>query len=108
LLEVPAGERHSLLFQLKEYPPEASPAVILRYMARYHFLRDLGVGTIDLRRVSLPMIRYFAEVTKRSDVRALRRFPPAKRYALTACFLVEAHKTILDHIVALHVPRYGA
>jgi hypothetical protein len=32
----------------------------------------------------------------------LRRFPEAKRYALTACFLVEAHKTSLDHIVALH------
>jgi hypothetical protein len=32
----------------------------------------------------------------------LRRFPEAKRYALTACFLVEIHKTILDHIVALH------
>ena len=29
-------------------------------------------------------------------------FPPAKRYTLTACFLVEVHKTILDHIVALH------
>ena len=43
LLEVPSGERHSLLFQLKEYPPEASPAVILRYVALYHFLRDLGV-----------------------------------------------------------------
>jgi Domain of unknown function (DUF4158) len=102
LREVPSGERHSLLFQLKEYPPEVSPAVILRYMARYHFLRDLGVEAIKLRRVSLPMIRYFAEVTKRYDVRALRRFPPAKRYALTACFLVEVHKTILDHIVALH------
>ena len=41
-------------------------------------------------------------MTKRYDVRALRRFAPAKRYALTACFLVEAHQTILDHIVARH------
>jgi Domain of unknown function (DUF4158) len=40
------------------------------------------IRAIDLRRVSLPMIRYFAEVTKRYDVRALRRFPPAKRYSL--------------------------
>ena len=38
------------------------------------------------------MIRYLAELAKRYDVRALRRFPPAKRYALTACFLVEVHK----------------
>ena len=57
---------------------------------------------MDLRSVSPPLVRYFAEMTKRYDVRALRRFPPAKRYTLTACFLVEVHKTILDHIVALH------
>jgi TnpA family transposase len=42
LLEVPSGERRSTLFTLKEYPPEASNAVILRYIERYHFLRDLG------------------------------------------------------------------
>jgi TnpA family transposase len=102
LLQVPTGERHSVLFQLKEYPPEASPAVILRYIERYHFLHQLGVGAIDLHSMRLPMIRYFADVAKRYDARALRRFPPAKRYTLTACFLVESHKTILDHLVALH------
>jgi hypothetical protein len=31
LLEVPSGARRSALFELKEYPPEASNAVILRY-----------------------------------------------------------------------------
>jgi hypothetical protein len=102
LLQVPGGERTSMLFQLKEYPPEASPAVILRYIERYQFLHALGVETIDLSSLSLPLIRYFADLTQRYDVRALRRFPPAKRYTLTACFLVEVHKTILDHIVALH------
>src|SRR4029077_5460308 len=102
LLEVPSGERRSTLFSLKEYPPEASNAVIVRYIERYHFLRDLGVSTIDLSSITPPMIRALADVAKRYDVRALRRFAPAKRYALTACFLVEAHKTILDHVVALH------
>jgi hypothetical protein len=102
LLAVPSGERRSTLFQLKEYPPEASSAVLLRYIARYHFLRELGVGTLDLRHLSLPMVRYFADLAKRYDVYALRRFAPAKRSTLMACFLVEIHKTILDHIVALH------
>ena len=36
-------------FTLKEYPPEASNAVILRYIERYQFLHDLGVSAIDLR-----------------------------------------------------------
>src|SRR5262244_2925736 len=48
------------------------------------------------------MIRYCADQAKRYDVHTLRRFPATKRYGLTACFLVEIHKTILDHIVALH------
>ena len=79
LLEVPAGERTSVLFQLKEYPPEASPAVILRYIERYHFLQDLGVDAIAVSPLSAPMSRYFADVTKHYDVRALRRLPEAKR-----------------------------
>jgi TnpA family transposase len=102
LLTVPSGEGRSVFFYLKEYPPEASTAVILRYIERYHFLRALGVGAIDLHGIRPPMARYLADLAKRYDVRALRRFTPEKRYALTACFLVEIHKTILDYIVALH------
>jgi hypothetical protein len=100
LLHVPAGEPRSMLFHLKEYPPEASNTVILRYIERYHFLQTLGVDAIDLSGVSPPMIRYLADLAKRHDAHTFRRFPPEKRYALTACFLVEIQKTILDHIMA--------
>jgi hypothetical protein len=48
------------------------------------------------------MVRYVADIAKRYEVSALRRFAPTKRYALLGCFLVESHKTILDHIVTLH------
>ena len=48
------------------------------------------------------MLRYLADLAKRHDAHTFRRFPQQKRYALTACFLVEIQKTILDHIVALH------
>ncbi len=102
LLQVPLGVHRSMLFQLKEYPAEASYSVILRYIEHDRFLRDFGVGSIDLGGISPPMIRYLADQVKRYDVHTLRRFPEAKRYGLTACFLVEIHKTILDHIVSLH------
>jgi TnpA family transposase len=102
VLAVPSSEHRSPLFALKDYPPEASAEVILRYIERYHFLQELGVETIDLRGARPAMVHYLAEITKRYDVRALRRFAPDKRYALTACFLVDIHKTILDYIVALH------
>lgn len=61
----------------------------------------VGVGAIDLHGISLPMIRYRADLAKRDDVHTLRRFPHAKQYALTACFLAEIHKTILNYIVTL-------
>ena len=70
LLEVSSGARRSALFYLKEYPPEASNAVILRYIERYHFLRDLGVSVIDLKSLSPPMVRYVADRAKRYDVYA--------------------------------------
>src|SRR5712691_6599707 len=80
LLQVPPGARRSMLFQLKEYPAEASYAVILRYIEHYHFLREFGVGTIDLGGIGLPMIRYLADQAKRYDVHTLRRFSETKRY----------------------------
>ena len=46
--------------RLKEYPPEASSAVLLRYIDRYQFLHTLGVETITLRGISPPMVRYLA------------------------------------------------
>ena len=67
--------------------------MLLRYIERYHFLRDLGGSVIDLRSLSPPMVRYCADIAKHYDVYELRRFAPTKRYALTACFLVE----IQDH-----------
>lgn len=102
LLALPSGERRSALFHLKEYPPEASNAVIVQYIERYHFLRDFGVGRIDLSMVHPPMVRYLADLAKRYNVYELRRFTPVKRYALVGCFLVEIHQTMLDHIVTLH------
>ena len=47
-----------MLFQLKEYPPEASYTVVMSSIECYHFLHNLKVETIDLSGVSLPMIRY--------------------------------------------------
>jgi hypothetical protein len=43
-----------------------------------------------------------AQLAKRYDVDDLKRFPAVKRYALLACFLTEAQKTLLDHLVAMH------
>lgn len=38
----------------------------------------------------------------RYDVDNLKRFAKPKRRALVACFLAEANKSVLDHLVEMH------
>lgn len=102
LLEVPPGDQRSSFFRLKAYPPKASAPVINTYVERYQRLRSMGIGQIDLSGIGPGVLQHLSQLARRYDARALKRFPPAKRYALCACFLVEVQKTILDHGVTLH------
>lgn len=102
LLEVADGERYSTLFQLKQYPPEATPAVILSYLDRFEHLRSMGVERIDVSDLNTKIVEQLAGLGYHYGARDLRRFSPPKRYALVTCFLVEAQKTTLDHLVEMH------
>ena len=102
ILEVPKGDHRSKLFRLKQYPPEAKATAIKEYIERYHLVSALGVEHLDLNGISLEIIDSLSALAQRYDVTALKRFPATKRYAMVACFLVDAQKTILDHIVAMH------
>lgn len=100
LLAVSEGK--STLFQLKQYPPDAKPGPIRAYLERVALLQTIGAGALDFSGVDSETIARLAALTRRYDVKELRRFAAAKRCALVACFLVEAHKTILDHVVEMH------
>jgi len=103
LLSLAKGEHRSTLFDLKQYPPDARPATITEYIERYELLRSVGAEKLDLSGVvGAEVMKHLADFGRRYDVDDLKRFAPAKRYALVACFLVEAQKTILDHIVDMH------
>jgi hypothetical protein len=102
LLVVPEDEARSPLFYLKAYPPEPTPPAMLTYLERERFLRTLGASEIDLAGVSPELIAQLAQVVRHYEVRELKRFAPDKRYALVACFLSDAQKTILDHLVEMH------
>lgn len=102
LLMVAPDDSRSPLFRLKEYPPAASAAVILTYISLYQLARDVVAGQINLSRQPAQLVQQLARVAKRYDVQALKRFAPAKRHALLACFLVETEKTLLDQLVELH------
>jgi TnpA family transposase len=102
LLKVATGDYRSALLRLKEYPPEASAAVILAYVTRYRQVHDLVSNRIDLGMINRGLVRHLALLAKRYDVHALKRFAPAKRHAMLACFLLEAERSLLDHLVEMH------
>ena len=96
------GERTGF-FYLKRYPPAASHTAIRRYLARYRQVEALEASHLDLTGVlGADAVRRLAELARQYDAGALRRFAPAKRHALSACFLVEARRTLLDHAVEMH------
>jgi len=102
LLDVPESERRSSLFHLKEYPPEGKPETILAFLENYSLLKSIGVAAIRIAGCSVALILQFARYARREDVWHLRRMPEAKRHAMVACFLIEALKTTLDHVVEMN------
>jgi len=102
VLEVPEGDRHSMLFRFKEYPPSPTSDVMISYLKRAEHLRELGVGRIDFSGIRPDAILHLAQLARRYDVRELRRFAPTKRHPMVACFLAEANKSVLDHLVEMH------
>ncbi len=102
LLKVAPGDYRSALLRLKEYPPEASAAAILAHVARYRQVHELVADQIDLGMINPEVVRHLALLAKRYDVHALKRFAPAKRHAMLACFLVETERSLLDHLVEMH------
>ena len=103
LLHVAEGESHSSLFRLKQFPPEASAGSIMDYIEKYKLLLSIDVPAINLSKFGPDLVRHLAQLTKGYDVWEIKRFSlAAKRYALTAAFLIEALKTILDHLIEMH------
>ena len=102
LLEVPEGDARSSLFRLKSYPKSASAAVIKGDIVRLRLVEELLGKDGELTDLDPKIVRQLGELGRRYDAGDLRRFARPKRTALIACYLVEAHKTLLDQIVEMH------
>ena len=102
LVDVPEGEHRSPLAHLKEPPPAARAKAIAAHLARLDLLnRLLGAGA-DLSAATPQMQQHLAQLGRRYDAQALKRFAAPKRHALVAAFLVETRKGLLDQVVAMH------
>ncbi len=102
LLAVAEDDRRSPLHHLKQDPPEARPRAILLFLERAEHLRSLNLPALDFGGVQAEVLAKLAELARRYDVKEIRRFAPAKRYAMVACFLAETQKVILDHVIEMH------
>jgi TnpA family transposase len=91
------------LQDLKRSPPEPSVKIIHKYLDRLKKLEAIDIPSLDLSDIHPNLIETFYRLTCTYNIRDLRRMmPSSKRYALLACFLSEAYKILLDHLVELN------
>lgn len=102
LIEVPEGDARSSLFRLKDHPQGATAGAIKGDIIRLRLVEELLAGGAGLGEVDARIIRQLGQLGRRYDARDLRRFAKLKRDALVACYLIEARKTLLDHIVEMN------
>jgi TnpA family transposase len=102
LVEVPEGDARSSLFRLKDYPKIPKAGVIKGDVARLHLVEELLANGPDPGAIDPKVIRQLGQLGRRYDAGDLRRFAKPKRDALVACYLIEARKTLLDHLVEMN------
>ncbi len=84
-------------------PPASSMGRFTRTAGeRLEEINALLRGLPDLSDIPHRVLRQLAELCRRYDGHALRRFPAAKRYSLLACFLLDRRQGLLDDMVQAH------
>jgi len=102
LVEVPEGDARSSLFRLKDYPKKPKASVIRSDIARLRLIEELLGNGPDPGAIDAKIIHQLGQLGRRYDAGDLRRFAKPKRDALVACYLIEARKTLLDHLVEMN------
>lgn len=102
LVEVPEGDARSSLFRLKDYPKTAAASAIKEGVVRLRLIDELLADDANLDEIDPKIVHQLGEFGRRYDAGDLRRFAKPKRDALVACYLVEAHKTLLDQLVEMN------
>ncbi|MBF5060175.1 DUF4158 domain-containing protein [Candidatus Neptunochlamydia vexilliferae] len=91
------------LQSFKFSPPEPTAQVLNDYLDRLSILAKLEVHKVKLNDINPQMIKDIAAFVKTYSSREVRRIaPPEKRYTYIICFLAEAYKTLIDHIIELN------
>lgn len=102
LLSASDNENKSDFLKFAEYPPEAKAKYILKYLQKNEELSSMGIEKIRFQEISSEFLQKIANIVKTYDVWQIKRFDSDKKYAISACFLYETRKNILDYLVIMH------
>lgn len=102
LLEVAESEDISWFQKLKEYPGAASISMLKRYLNYYQQVNGIDISNIDFSCLSPDFSKHLYQLARYYDAYKIKRFKPAKRYALVVVFLYESKKAIADYLIQLH------
>jgi len=101
LITVENNRRLSFFGELKEYPPSAKITSLKNYLKRYFLLAEIKINEIN-EQIVPSYQEYLFKIAKRSNASQIKRVKKHKRYALMFCFLIEAKKLLLSHLVDMH------
>lgn len=88
--------------KFKEYPGSSSISVLQDYFQRYQKLATIDLSAVDTDTVAPDLAKHLYQLTKHYDAYKIKRFKPAKRYALMVLFLDESKKVFMDYLIQLH------
>jgi len=101
LLLVPEGKRYSKLDDLKKGPTHISGAGLVQALQRYKYIRDLGVGQINIGNIPKAKINYLARYVTLSWAPSIARMPDDRRIAVLFSFAYVYETKALDDALDL-------
>lgn len=89
-------------FRFSEYPPEAKAKKIARYFQNYEALAASEISREFFTGIHPGLINKVSTAVKSYDAWRIRRFDDAKRYALSACYLLETMQSVVDNLADMN------
>ena len=101
LLLTPIGQRYSKLDELKKGPTNISSIGLNEALARYQFIKNLGIGELNFGNIPKAKINYLARYVTISWAPAVSRMPDDRKIAVLIAFAYVYETKSLDDALDL-------
>ncbi len=97
------GKKRTTPFQVLKKPPgQPSPKSMLRLGDKLKMIHATGVLTLDLSWLNNNYQRSLTRYARRCSADRLRDLKEDRRYAVLVCFLWQAYRDTIDHMIDMH------